>query len=79
MLLSEINKGSEIGKNVKSLYANGISVPDELIIRLVEEEMAKYNEHRGYIFKGFPRTLIQTYILEGMLRRMNNYIYLVVI
>lgn len=78
LLLSEINKGSEIGKNVKSLYANGISVPDELIIRLVEEEMAKYNEHRGYIFKGFPRTLIQTYILEGMLRRMNNSISLVV-
>ena len=78
LLLSEINKGSEIGKNVKSLYSNGISVPDELIIRLVEEEMRKYNEHRGYIFKGFPRTLIQTYILEGMLRRMNNSISLVV-
>ena len=78
LLLSEINKGSEIGKNVKSLYSNGISVPDELIIRLVEEEMRKYNEHRGYIFKGFPRTLIQTYILEGMLRRMNTSISLVV-
>ncbi len=78
LLLSEINNNSEIGKQVKSLYANGISVPDELIIKLVEEEMAKYNENRGYIFKGFPRTLIQTYILEGMVRRMNNTISLVV-
>jgi len=78
LLLAEINKESDIGKNVKSLYANGISVPDELIIKLVEEEMAKYNENRGYIFKGFPRTLVQTYILEGMLRRMNSSISLVV-
>jgi adenylate kinase len=78
LLLAEINKNSAIGKTVKSLYSNGISVPDELIIKLVEEEMAKHNKNRGYIFKGFPRTLIQTYILEGMLRRMNNSISLVV-
>lgn len=78
LLLAEINKNTEIGKNIKSLYANGISVPDELIIKLVEEEMATYSENRGYIFKGFPRTLIQTYILEGMLRRMNDSISLVI-
>ncbi len=78
LLLAEINKNTTIGKNIKSLYSNGISVPDELIIKLVEEEMAKHNRNRGYIFKGFPRTLIQTYILEGMLRRMNNSISLVV-
>lgn len=78
LLLSEIHKESEIGKSVKSLYSTGTSVADELIIKLVEEEMAKYNENRGYIFKGFPRTLVQTYILEGMLRRMNNSISLVV-
>lgn len=78
LLLSEINRGSDIGKTVKSLYANGISVPDELIIKLVEEEMTKYNENRGYIFKGFPRTLVQTYILEGILRKMNVSVSLVV-
>ena len=78
LLLAEMNKGSEIGKSVKSLYENGISVSDETIIRLVEEEMSQIHGNRGFIFKGFPRTLVQTYILEGMLRRLNASVSLVV-
>jgi len=78
LLSTEINKGNELGKMVKPLYSNGVSVPDEMIIKLVEAEIAKYHGNRGYIFKGFPRTLVQTYILEGMLRRMNSSISLVV-
>jgi adenylate kinase len=78
LLLSEITKGSNLGKMVKPLYSNGLSVADEMIIKLVEAEIAKHHQNRGYIFKGFPRTLVQTYILEGMLRRMNSSISLVV-
>jgi len=63
---------------LKPLYSNGISVPDEIIVKLVEAEITKSHGNRGYIFKGFPRTLVQTYILEGMLRRMNSSISLVV-
>jgi len=78
LLLSEISQGSKLGKMVKPLYSNGLSVADEMIIKLVEAEIAKHHQNRGYIFKGFPRTLVQTYILEGMLRRMNSSISLVV-
>ena len=78
LLLTEINSGSKLGKMVKPLYSNGLSVADEMIIKLVEAEIAKHHQNRGYIFKGFPRTLVQTYILEGMLRRMNSSISLVV-
>jgi adenylate kinase len=78
LLLTEISKGTDIGKKVKSLYKNGISVDDETIIKLVEMEMAQTHGNRGFIFKGFPRTLVQTYILEGMLRRLNTSVSLVV-
>lgn len=78
LILSEISKGSEIGKTAKNLYSNGISVPDETIIKLVENEISQIHGNRGFIFKGFPRTLVQTYILEGMLRRMNTSVSLVV-
>ncbi|MDR0368845.1 MAG: adenylate kinase [Bacteroidales bacterium] len=78
LLLTEINRETEIGKSVKSFYENGISVSDETIIKLVENEMSQIHGNRGFIFKGFPRTLVQTYILEGMLRRMNTSVSLVV-
>ncbi|MCL2131613.1 MAG: adenylate kinase [Lentimicrobiaceae bacterium] len=78
LLSAEINKGTKLGKMVKPLYSNGVSVADEMIIELVEAEIAKHHQNRGYIFKGFPRTLVQTYILEGILRRMNSSISLVV-
>ncbi|MDR1878007.1 MAG: adenylate kinase [Bacteroidales bacterium] len=78
LLLNEIAKGTDTGKDVKRLYENGISVEDETIIKMVEMEMSQAHGNRGFIFKGFPRTLIQTYILEGMLRRMNTSISLVV-
>ena len=78
LILSEITKGSEVGKTAKNLYSNGISVPDETIIKLVESEISQIHGKRGFIFKGFPRTLVQTYILEGMLRRMNTSVSLVV-
>ena len=78
LLLTEMNNETEIGKSVKSLYENGISVSDETIIQLVETEMSQIHGNRGFIFKGFPRTLVQTYILEGMLRRMNTSVSLVV-
>ena len=78
LLTVEISKGNKIGKMLKPLYSNGISVPDEIIVKLVEAEITKSHGNRGYIFKGFPRTLVQTYILEGMLRRMNSSISLVV-
>lgn len=78
LLSAEINKETKLGKMIKPLYSNGLSVDDEMIIKLVEAEIDKHHQNRGYIFKGFPRTLVQTYILEGMLRRMNSSISLVV-
>ena len=78
LLLNEITKKTEIGKSVESLYEHGTSVSDETIIKMVEHEMSRIRDSRGFIFKGFPRTLVQTYILEGMLRRLNTSVSLVV-
>ncbi|MDR1182966.1 MAG: adenylate kinase [Bacteroidales bacterium] len=78
LLLNEIEEKTEIGKSIKTLYENGISVADETIIKMVETEISGIHGNRGFIFKGFPRTLVQTYILEGMLRRLNTSVSLVV-
>ena len=74
MLEEEIQKGSEIGKKVQTLYESGQLVPDEIVIPLIEKKIQNTKGVRGFIFKGFPRTLVQSYILDGLLKKYDSYI-----
>ncbi|PKQ60985.1 adenylate kinase [Labilibaculum manganireducens] len=74
MLDQEIQKGSEIGKRIIDLYENGELVPDEIVVQLIEKKIANSNGVNGFIFKGFPRTLVQSYILDGLLKKHGSAI-----
>lgn len=74
MLDQEIQKGSEIGKRIIDLYENGELVPDEIVVQLIEKKIANSNGVKGFIFKGFPRTLVQSYILDGLLKKHGSAI-----
>ncbi len=74
MLDEEIEKGTEIGKKVKELYENGQLVPDEIVIRLIEKKIEQSKNAKGFIFKGYPRTLVQSYILDGILKKHDSFI-----
>ncbi|MCF8304362.1 MAG: adenylate kinase [Bacteroidales bacterium] len=71
-LRKEVKNNTDIGKKAKPYLAKGNLVPDEIIIHLIETEIKKHNSVRGFVFKGFPRTIVQAYILDGMLRRLNS-------
>jgi adenylate kinase len=72
MLKEEIKNGSAVGKAVQNVFEKGDLVPDEIVIKLIEKQIKKSPEASGFIFKGFPRTLVQAYILDGLLRRINS-------
>lgn len=72
ILQAEWEKGTDIGKLAKPYMDKGAHVPDEIPIRLIEREIEKNPNARGFIFKGFPRTNVQAYILDGLLRRLNS-------
>ncbi|PKQ62225.1 adenylate kinase [Labilibaculum filiforme] len=74
MLDQEIQKGSEIGKRIIDLYENGELVPDEIVVQLIEKKIANSKGVNGFIFKGFPRTLVQSYILDGLLKKHGSAI-----
>lgn len=74
LLRKEIKNKTEIGKSVRSYVEKGDIVPDEIAIKLIEEEIKKNPEAHGFIFKGFPRTLVQAYILDGLLRKQGSKI-----
>lgn len=72
LLRQEIAKQTEIGKKVEPYMEKGTNVPDEIAIRLIEEKIKLNPNARGFIFKGFPRTMVQAYILDGLLRKQNS-------
>ncbi len=74
MLDQEIKQGSDIGKRITALYENGQLVPDEIVVQLIEKKLADTRDVKGFIFKGFPRTLVQSYILDGLLKKHGSSI-----
>ena len=74
MLEAEIKKNTPTGKMIKSLYENGQLVPDEIVIRLIEQRIENSKNVKGFIFKGYPRTLVQSYILDGILKKHESSI-----
>lgn len=69
MLEEEINNKSKIGLKIQKLYESGELVPDEIVIQLIEKKIENSKDIKGFIFKGFPRTLVQSYILDGILQK----------
>ncbi len=69
MLEQEIRQNTETGKKITELYENGQLVPDEIVVQLIEKKLANSKDVKGFIFKGFPRTLVQSYILDGLLKK----------
>lgn len=73
-----IKEQTELGKKVKELLDNGILVPDSVTIDMLEEEVQKNPEAKGFIFDGFPRTVPQAEALDAFLAGKQEKINLVV-
>jgi adenylate kinase len=69
MLRQEVASDTEIGRIAKPYMDKGQIVPDEIPIKLIEEKIESNPNAEGFIFKGFPRTIVQAYILDGLLQR----------
>lgn len=74
MLREEVANDTEIGRQAKPYMDRGAIVPDELAIKLIEAKIKANNNANGFIFKGVPRTMVQAYIIDGMLRKMKSSI-----
>jgi len=72
LLRREIEKGTEMGLSAKEFMEKGDIVPDEFAIKLIEKQILMHPNARGFFFKGFPRTIVQAYILDGLLRKLNS-------
>jgi adenylate kinase len=74
MLDEELRSNSELSAEIQELYESGQLVPDEIVVQLIEKKLENSHGVKGFIFKGFPRTLVQSYILDGMLKKHGSFI-----
>ena len=66
MLREAMKNGSALGEKAKYYMDNGLLVPDDVIMDIVAERVAKPDCENGFILDGVPRTLAQA---EALLER----------
>jgi len=78
LLRDEIKKETEIGIKAAAYMNKGNIVPDELAIKVIEKQIKTHPNANGFVFKGFPRTIVQAYILDGLLRRLDTSVSMMI-
>ncbi len=67
---SAVKEGTEMGKKAKEYMDKGELVPDEIVIGIVKERLAKPDCNDGALLDGFPRTVEQAEALDEVLEEL---------
>lgn len=74
MIREALKNGTEMGLRAKSFMDSGALVPDEVVIAIIKERLAKDDCKNGFILDGFPRTVPQAEALDNMGVRIDKVI-----
>lgn len=74
MLRDAVAKGTELGKQAKSIMDDGKLVSDQLVTEIVGEAIHRPDCKKGFILDGFPRTVDQANLLDELLRKETSEI-----
>jgi adenylate kinase len=72
LLRAAVKHGTPLGLRAKAAMDSGNLVDDETVLGMIRERLAEPDAQRGFILDGFPRTLVQAYALDDMLREMGQ-------
>ena len=61
-----LKTGTEMGIKAKKFIEAGALVPDDVVIGIIKERLAKSDCQNGFILDGFPRTVPQAEALDTM-------------
>ncbi|MCL4768294.1 MAG: adenylate kinase [Hyphomicrobiaceae bacterium] len=78
MLRAAVKAGTELGRQAKAVIERGALVPDEVVVRIIDERIARPDCDRGFILDGFPRTLGQAAALDDLLAARGRQLDLVI-
>lgn len=67
ILRANVAQMTPLGISAKSFMKEGKLVPDEIIIKMIKEEITKPENSNGILFDGFPRNIPQAIALDNMM------------
>ncbi|HEY2108118.1 MAG TPA: adenylate kinase [Candidatus Binataceae bacterium] len=74
LLRLAVRNKTPLGVEAKRYMDQGTLVPDDLVVRLIEERLGQPDAAKGFILDGFPRALSQAEALREMLERNHQKI-----
>jgi adenylate kinase len=72
MLRTAIAEGTELGRRADPLVKAGELVPDDLMIGLIRDRLAREDTRNGFVLDGFPRTAVQAEALDAKLEEIDR-------
>lgn len=63
---------SPLAEEVRAIQQAGRLIPDDVVIRVVEDRTSQADCGNGYVLDGFPRTAAQAEMLEGLAERQGK-------
>jgi adenylate kinase len=67
MLRAAVKAGTPVGLEAKAVMERGELVSDDIVSRLIDDELTAMGPETGAIFDGYPRTAAQAGALDGIL------------
>lgn len=68
LLRENVKNNTELGKKAESIMKSGKLVPDDIIKDMIRVKIAELKQSsKGFLFDGYPRTLVQAEQLEEIL------------
>lgn len=64
---ANVKNGTPLGEEAKSYMDRGALVPDDIVIRMVEDRLSQDDCASGFLLDGFPRTVPQAEALDDIL------------
>lgn len=59
LLRAEVEGKTDLGKIIGPLIEKGEMAPDELMLEILDQRLAKEDAQQGFVLDGFPRTMAQ--------------------
>lgn len=71
MLRKHKKDGTELGMKANEYMQKGELVPDEIVVKMIEQRISEDDCKGGFMLDGFPRSLSQAKALDEMLEKQN--------